>query len=78
MVGVYGGNADPMPMMTIFDKQLTVRFGQANVQRWLDDLVPLAEADDDPLGFADFATHRAPSPRRRPCTTSSRRSARAA
>ena len=60
VVGVYGGNADPMPMMTIFDKQLTVRFGQANVQRWLDDLVPLAEADDDPLGFADFATHRAP------------------
>jgi threonine dehydrogenase-like Zn-dependent dehydrogenase len=60
VVGVYGGNADPMPMMTIFDKQLTVRLGQANVQRWLDDLVPLAEADDDPLGLEDFATHRAP------------------
>jgi threonine dehydrogenase-like Zn-dependent dehydrogenase len=47
-------------MMTIFDKQLTVRLGQANVHRWLDDLVPLAESDDDPLGLADFATHRAP------------------
>lgn len=60
VVGVYGGNADPMPMMTVFDKQLTVRFGQANVQHWLDDLVPLAEADEDPLGLEDFATHRAP------------------
>jgi threonine dehydrogenase-like Zn-dependent dehydrogenase len=60
VVGVYGGNADPMPMLRIFDKQLTLRFGQANVHRWLDDILPLAEADDDPLGLDDFATHRAP------------------
>jgi threonine dehydrogenase-like Zn-dependent dehydrogenase len=60
VVGVYGGNADPMPMLRIFDKQLTLRFGQANVHRWFDDILPLAEADDDPLGLGDFATHRAP------------------
>ncbi|WP_430647983.1 alcohol dehydrogenase catalytic domain-containing protein [Agromyces sp. GXS1127] len=60
VAGVYGGNADPMPMLTIFDKQLTMRFGQANVHRWLPELMPLAEADDDPLGLEDFATHRAP------------------
>ena len=60
VVGVYGGNADPMPMLKIFDKQLTMRFGQANVHRWFDDILPLAEADDDPLGLGDFATHRAP------------------
>jgi threonine dehydrogenase-like Zn-dependent dehydrogenase len=60
VVGVYGGNADPMPMLRIFDKQLTMRFGQANVHRWFDDILPLAEADDDPLGLEDFATHRAP------------------
>ncbi|AWB94986.1 glutathione-dependent formaldehyde dehydrogenase [Agromyces badenianii] len=60
VVGVYAGNLDPMPMMTIFDKQLTMRFGQANVQQWLPDLMPLAEAESDPLGLEDFATHRLP------------------
>lgn len=60
VVGVYGGNADPMPMLRIFDKQLTLRFGQANVHRWFDDILPLAEADQDPLGLEDLATHRAP------------------
>lgn len=60
VVGVYGGNADPMPMLRIFDKQLTLRFGQANVHRWFDDILPLAEADEDPLGLEDLATHRAP------------------
>jgi len=49
-----------MPMLRIFDKQLTLRFGQANVHRWFDDILLLAEADDDPLGLGDFATHRAP------------------
>lgn len=59
LIGVYGGMADPLPMMTMFDKQLTVRMGQANVLRWVDDLMPLL-SDDDPLGVDDFATHRLP------------------
>jgi len=54
--GVYGGAADPMPMMTLFDKQIQLRMGQANVKRWVDDLLPLL-TDDDPLGVDDFASH---------------------
>jgi threonine dehydrogenase-like Zn-dependent dehydrogenase len=57
--GVYGGTADPMPMLTIFDKQIQLRMGQANVKRWADDIMPLL-TDDDPLGVESFATHRLP------------------
>lgn len=57
--GVYGGMADPLPMMQMFDKQITVRMGQANVRRWIEDILPLL-TDDDPLGVQDFATHRLP------------------
>jgi threonine dehydrogenase-like Zn-dependent dehydrogenase len=59
VVGVYGGMADPLPMLTLFDKQIQLRMGQANVKRWVDDIVPLL-TDDDPLGVDDFATHRMP------------------
>jgi threonine dehydrogenase-like Zn-dependent dehydrogenase len=58
--GVYGGMADPLPMMTLFDKQITVRMGQANVKRWIDDIMPLLTGDDDPLGVEQFASHRLP------------------
>jgi threonine dehydrogenase-like Zn-dependent dehydrogenase len=59
IVGVYGGATDPMPMMTLFDKQVQVRMGQANVRRWVDEIMPWL-TDDDPLGVEDFATHRVP------------------
>jgi threonine dehydrogenase-like Zn-dependent dehydrogenase len=58
--GVYGGAMDPLPMLQIFDKQLTLRMGQANVRRWIDDILPLLSGDDDPLGVDDFATHHLP------------------
>ncbi len=58
IVGVYGGMTDPMPMMTLFDKQIQIRLGQANVRRWVDDLLPLVTDDSDPLGVEEFATHR--------------------
>jgi threonine dehydrogenase-like Zn-dependent dehydrogenase len=58
--GVYGGQLDPMPMMTLFDKQVTIRQGQANVRRWVDDLLPLLTGDGDPLGVESFATHQLP------------------
>lgn len=58
--GVYGGSADPMPMMDLFDKQIQLRMGQANVKRWIDDILPLLGEDDDPLGVEDLATHRLP------------------
>src|SRR6185312_1483627 len=57
--GVYGGMADPLPMLTLFDKQITLRMGQANVKRWSDDIMPLL-TDDDPLGVDSFATHVLP------------------
>jgi threonine dehydrogenase-like Zn-dependent dehydrogenase len=58
--GVYGGMIDPMPMMDLFDKQITLRMGQANVKRWIGDLLPLVTGDDDPLGVDDLTTHRLP------------------
>lgn len=58
--GVYGGMATPMPLLQAFDKQLTLRMGQANVKRWMDDLLPLVCDDADPLGTESFATHRVP------------------
>jgi threonine dehydrogenase-like Zn-dependent dehydrogenase len=59
LIGVYGGTADPMPMLTMFDKQIQLRMGQANVKRWVDEIMPLL-TDDDPLGVDDFATHTLP------------------
>ncbi len=58
--GVYGGAASPMPLIQMFDKQINMRMGQANVKRWIDDLMPLVTADDDPLGVETFATHHVP------------------
>ena len=55
--GVYGGAASPMPLLQMFDKQITMRMGQANVRRWVDDILPLVTGDDDPLGVDHFATH---------------------
>jgi len=57
--GVYGGMTDPLPMLTLFDKQVQLRMGQANVRRWVDEIMPLLN-DEDPLGVDDFATHRLP------------------
>jgi threonine dehydrogenase-like Zn-dependent dehydrogenase len=58
--GVYGGAASPMPLIQMFDKQINLRMGQANVKRWMDELLPLVTGEDDPLGVEDFATHHLP------------------
>ena len=58
--GVYGGAVNPMNTMQMFDKQLALRMGQANVRRWIDDIMPLLSGDDDPLGVESFATHHVP------------------
>jgi threonine dehydrogenase-like Zn-dependent dehydrogenase len=58
--GVYGGMMDPLPMMQLFDKQIQLRMGQANVKRWIDELMPLVTDDADPLGVETLATHRVP------------------
>jgi threonine dehydrogenase-like Zn-dependent dehydrogenase len=59
VIGVYGGMADPLPMMTLFDKQVQLRMGQANVRRWVPEIMPLL-TDGDPLGVEQFATHHLP------------------
>jgi threonine dehydrogenase-like Zn-dependent dehydrogenase len=34
--------------------------GQANVKKWVDDIMPLLTDDSDPLGVEQFTTHRLP------------------
>jgi threonine dehydrogenase-like Zn-dependent dehydrogenase len=58
--GVYGGQLDPLPMMKIFDKGLQLRMGQAHVRQWTDEILPLLEGDEDPLGVDDLTTHQLP------------------
>ncbi|MFI9353902.1 zinc-dependent alcohol dehydrogenase [Streptomyces lydicus] len=59
VVGVYGGAMDPLPLLKMFDKQIQLRMGQANVLRWVGDILPLL-TDADPLGVEGFATHKLP------------------
>ncbi|HET7054711.1 MAG TPA: zinc-dependent alcohol dehydrogenase [Solirubrobacterales bacterium] len=58
--GVYGGQLDPLPMMQLFDKGVQIRMGQAHVKRWTDEILPLLEGDEDPLGVDDLTTHQLP------------------
>ena len=58
--GVYGGMADPMPMMEMFDKGISLRMGQCHVKRWIDDILPVVMEDGDVLGLESLATHRLP------------------
>ncbi len=60
LIGVYGGQADPFPMMNLFDKGVTIRMGQAHVKRWVDEIMPALTGDDDPLGTEDLTTHALP------------------
>lgn len=58
--GVYGGEVDPLPMMEMFDRGITMRMGQCHVKRWIDEIMPLVEDDSDPLGTLDMTTHHLP------------------
>jgi threonine dehydrogenase-like Zn-dependent dehydrogenase len=58
--GVYGGEADPMPMMEMFDRGITMRMGQCHVKRWVDDILPVVLDPSDPLGTLDMTTHHLP------------------
>lgn len=58
LLGVYGGMADPIPMMQIFDKGIALRMGQANVRRWTDDILEVLHQDEDVFGVETLATHR--------------------
>ena len=58
--GVYGGEVDPLPMMEMFDRGISMRMGQCHVKRWIPDLLPLVLDDADPLGTLDLTTHHLP------------------
>jgi len=57
--GVYGGMADPLPLRVLFDKQVQIRMGQANVLHWVPEIMPLL-LDGDPLRTDSFASHHLP------------------
>jgi threonine dehydrogenase-like Zn-dependent dehydrogenase len=57
--GVYGGAADPINMMQLFDKQVQIRMGQANVRAWTDELLGIL-TEGDPFDVESFATHHLP------------------
>jgi threonine dehydrogenase-like Zn-dependent dehydrogenase len=56
---VYGGAMDPLPMFQLFDKQIQVRMGQANVRAWTDELLQVL-TEGDPWDVESFATHHLP------------------
>jgi threonine dehydrogenase-like Zn-dependent dehydrogenase len=58
--GVYGGEVDPMPLMEMFDRGITMRLGQCHVRRWTEDIVKVLDRDEDVLGLETLATHRPP------------------
>ncbi len=59
LTGVYTGPIQAFPLGDLFDMQIQLRMGQANVRRWVDDMLPLLN-DDDPLGVEDLKTHEMP------------------
>lgn len=58
--GVYGGEIDPMPLMEMFDRGITMRLGQCHVRRWTDDIIKVLQSDEDLLGVESLATHHLP------------------
>ena len=57
--GVYLGLEQNFPLGDLFDRQIQIRMGQANVRRWTHEILPLL-TDEDPLGTEDLVTHRLP------------------
>ncbi len=57
--GVYAGPIQMFELGDLFDMQIQVRMGQANVRMWTDDIIPLL-GDDDPLSTEELATHTMP------------------
>ena len=56
LTGVYTGPIQAFPLGDLFDMQIQLRMGQANVRHWVDDIMPLL-TDEDPLGVEDLKTH---------------------
>ena len=63
LIGVYGGMTDPMPMLTMFDKQIQLRMGRPTSSAGSTTSCRCSSTSD-PLGVEGFATHRVPLERR--------------
>jgi threonine dehydrogenase-like Zn-dependent dehydrogenase len=57
--GVYLGYIPIFHIGDLFDRQITIRMGQANVRKWSDQILPLIE-EEDRLGVDDMVTHVLP------------------
>ena len=57
--GVYAGPIQMFELGDLFDMQIQVRMGQANVRMWVDEIMPLL-SDEDLLGTEDLKTHTMP------------------
>jgi len=58
VVGVYGMPYDKFPLGQIFDKGISLRFGQAPVQKYIDELLDWVAGRKIKLN--DIITHRLP------------------
>lgn len=58
VVGVYASNYNQFPLGKIFDKAITLRAGQAPVQRYIDQLMQHVQQGD--IVLDDIITHRLP------------------
>ena len=58
VLGVYGGWMPSFPLGDLFDKQITLRWGQANVRRWTEEIQQLLVAGD-PLDAAHLVSTEA-------------------
>ena len=59
VVGVYGGWFPKFPLGDLFDKQVTLRWGQANVRKWTDELQDVLR-QGDPIAAAELVSHEVP------------------
>ena len=57
--GVYAGPIQAFPLGDLFDMQIQLRMGQANVRQWTGDILPLL-TEDDVLNVEDLKTHAMP------------------
>lgn len=58
VVGAYGSTYDNFPIHTLFDKAIRVQFGQAPVQKYIDELFGLVR--DGKVVLNDIISHRLP------------------
>lgn len=57
VVGLYSGQADPIPMDSLFDKQIQLRLGQANAPYLTSEILPLL-IEGNAFDVDNFPTHK--------------------